>query len=718
MSNKLFTYLLLCILQEENPFVPYDVPAQNLLRFNRFLLNPTFSTVREDKSYFNLFHRNQSVSFDDNNQTYFLSYSGRINDRTGLGLSLYTQTEGTITNFGVLANYAYGVKLSDKSNFTFGANVSYYNSGFDSNRANPVDSDPLLNSFQNSALLSFQPGFNISYGPFDFGVFAENLFDYNLRTSESITDFSEKTYSAHLQYTHAFENGAGILENGRLLPLARVRSVGQDDLVLGGSLILDLPKIGWLQAGYDNFFGASAGIGFNLNQRLSLGYTMERGVSNNFDNFGVTHEISFAYSLTPNLTEDRVLLEDDLDETVVQDAIEEEDALAENDNEEVKRLKEKIAENDAIIAELMFRQDSLESNRQKDLEKRFDMIMRMVRRETNGERPDLEERVKKTYFVNNDKGLSSTYKPIEPTLEVVQSKLDPTAKTNTLASNKITNDTLENLAFIPTSIKKKSSVKPLTEPKVSKKPITKVTKDIIPNTPSLAKVAKRNNVKSKVFKDLQGVSEGYYVVVNVYKGDRYMKKFIADLQEKGVEADYFINPKNGLRYVYLKRFDKWQTALAAYKSNIDGTYQEDKWIMNVDNSALYTDKAYVNNTKKLREKASKYDTSVLQKNVVKQDKLAAKAPTTKGYNISGVPNGYYIIANVFANPKNANRFVKLLNNQGLSASYFINPKNNYRYVYLKKHQSWNNALQSYYTKLNDAYTDEMWIMRITPNQLA
>ena len=59
--------------EEEVPFIAYDVPTQNLLKFNRFLLNPTFSTVREDKSYINLFHRNQSVSFEDTNQTYFLS---------------------------------------------------------------------------------------------------------------------------------------------------------------------------------------------------------------------------------------------------------------------------------------------------------------------------------------------------------------------------------------------------------------------------------------------------------------------------------------------------------------------------------------------------------------------------------------------------------------------------------------------------------------------
>ena len=273
MLKKVLPLLLISTLflgqafaQEESPAITYRAPAQNLLKFNRFLINPTFSTVREDKSYINLFHRNQSVSFDDNFQTYFLSYSGRIGDRSGVGASLFTQREGIFNNFGVLANYAYGVRLSEKSNFTFGANFSYYNSGLDQSRANLLDpNDPALGR-DNSALILFQPGFNISFGRFDFGGFAENLFDYNLKTSESNTDFNEKTYSAHLQYTHEFENAGGMFEQGRLMPLARVRKVGEENVSLGGGLIMDLPKLGWLQAGYDELFGASAGIGIQFEQ--------------------------------------------------------------------------------------------------------------------------------------------------------------------------------------------------------------------------------------------------------------------------------------------------------------------------------------------------------------------------------------------------------------------------------------------------------------------
>ncbi|MDH3795614.1 MAG: PorP/SprF family type IX secretion system membrane protein, partial [Flavobacteriaceae bacterium] len=572
--------------QEDNPFITYDVPSQNLLKFNRFLINPTFSTVREDKSYFNVLHRNQSVDFDDNNQAYFLSYSGRINDRTGLGLSLYTQREGTISNYGILANYAYGIKLSEKSNFTFGANLSYYSSGFDENRANPVEIDPLLGGLQDSSLFTFQPGFNVSYGAFDFGVFAENLFDYNLKSSESITEFQDKTFSSHLQYTHQFENGNGIFEQARLMPLARVRKVGEEDLVLGGALILDLPKLGWLQGGYDSFYGASAGMGFNLNKRLSIGYTMEKSLSNNFDNFGPTHEISFAYSFTPNLTEDRVLLEDQEDQLVSNE--EEHSEVFDDKNAEIEELKRRLSDNDAILAELMYRQDSLESienNREQDLERRFEMVMRMVRNETRGQRPDLEERAKELYFntQTDETAVAQNQRPVQTQSEEPE------------------NQDAEN------------------QPPVLRQDPTKATVTRDRNGVATTPVRKDPGVKSRKFNDLPGVEDGYYVVANVYKGPHYMNKFMDKLSNEGLQPDYIDNEKNGLKYVYIDRYNSWQEAVDAYKSGVNGTYNGDLWIMNVQNR--YTNEAYAANTEMVREKSAEYESDVLQQNVVVRDKV-------------------------------------------------------------------------------------------------
>lgn len=739
--------------QEDDPILPYRVAPQNLLKFNRFLINPTFTTVREDKSYINLLHRNQSVQFQDNDQTYFLSYSGRMGDRSGLGLSLYTQRLGPVQNIGVLANYAYGIKLSDKSNFTFGGNLAYYSTGLNRNDVDVIDpNDFRLNGTEDSNILSFQPGFNLSYGQFDFGVFAENLFDYNLKTSETLTEFSDKTYSAHLQYTHQFKNADGVLESARLMPLARVRlnTLNQsitdesNDYSLGGSLILDLPKLGWLQGGYDTFYGASAGAGFNINRRMSLGYTMEKGFGTDFNNLGLTHEISFAYSFTPNLTEDRVMLEAE-DELAENNELQV-DALAAN--EELEELKRKLAENEEVLAELMFRQDSLEANRQNDLERRFEMVMRMVRNETKGTRPDLEKRAEDLFktgkntqnnVVSNTRATDRTNASDYTSENQENSVAATTARENQKST--VQQDAVNTVNSRPTRIATAvvqdktntkdvpNSVASAREKKVLPTQRRSAIQSSDPSNTTTAiaaqdntqssdyiNAANRDVIKSRKFKNLEGVTDGYYVVANVYKGGKYMDKFMTSLNRKGFNSDFIDNPNNGLKYVYLERYDTWSEAAAAYKSNMNGSYTDDLWIMNVDNR--YTNERYASNVDKLQQKSSKYSTDVLEPKVVERDKITRSDLKSRVYKIDGIGQGYYIIANVFANPNNANRFVKLLNSYGLSASYFINPENNWRYVYLKRHESWNNALISYYSKLNDAYDDKMWIMRVRSEAIA
>ncbi len=707
--NNLFILSLLALIslttvnaQEADPILPLKVAPQNLLKFNRFLINPTFTTVREDNSYINFLHRNQSLQFDNNDQTYFVSYSGRIGDRNGLGLSLYSQQKGLVSNIGIMANYAYGLKLSDKSNFTFGANLAYYNTGFDINRASQLDpNDPLLNGTVDSNVLSFQPGFNLSYGQFDLGVYAENLFDYNIKTSEQLTSFEDKTYSGHLQYTHRFNNGSGILENARLMPLARVRLNAQDgpltadqqDLSFGGSLILDLPKLGWLQGGYDSFYGASAGAGFNLNKRLSLGYSMEKGFGTDFSNLGITHELSFAYSFSPNLTEDRVMFEDNPDEIVSGETLLE-NSIAEN--EELEKLKKRLAENEEVLAELIHQQDSLEASRQKDLERRFQMVMRMVQNETKGQRPDLEKRAENLFKKGFDTEIETNNPP-----------------TNTAIAGSQVPDELQENSF---SLNKKPvrRSKTTSNQENSSTSLPEIAQDQTAVTST--NLSKADAIKSRKFRNLEGTQEGYYVVANVYKGGKYMDMFIDALNDKGFKADYIDNQNNGMKYVYLERYDTWQQAADAYQSKMNGQYDDDLWIMNVDNR--YTNEAYASNVTQLERRSKKYAESNSSKTEIARDKVASTNIVPKTYNFDGIGQGYYIIANVFAKPKNANRFVKLLNSYGLSASYFINPENNWRYVYLKRHESWSNALISYYSRLNDSYNDPMWIMRIKQTSIA
>lgn len=513
--------------QEENPYVTYEVPFQNLLKFNRFLVNPTFSAVRESRSYLNFFHRSQAATFNDNKQDYFLSYSGRINEKTGLGFSLYNQQEGVISNLGAMANYAYGVRLSEKSYLTLGINVPYYQSTFDSSRAVTTQEDPMLNELEDSSIIAMQPGVNLSVGKFDVGVFAENLMDFNLNSGQMLTAMDEKTYSGHLQYTETLENGSGILEDARIMPLARLRKVGGETYSYGGGLIFDLPKLGWLQGGYDSFFGASVGTGFNLNKRLSFGYNIEKGLSDQMQNFGTTHEISLAFSFTP-LSREPVATTPKLSREVVQKEGEVNDdyqALLKR----LHQLENKYAEATLLLDELIFRQDSIEKARVADSERRFELVMRSVQRQADNQQAGAVP----TQLVSAGMGTAP-----------------PESYTISRSSRKI--ETIQ----------------------------TEVV-----TTTTTGQHPRFNDPKKLVVRKMIGtpdIMQGHYIVANVFKTEKYLNSFMNELQSKGLQVEYFKNPENGLNYVYLAHYDNTSQAVEAFQSGLGGKYDESLWIMHVE----------------------------------------------------------------------------------------------------------------------------------------
>lgn len=710
--------------QEDVPVASIDIPSQNLLKFNRFLINPTFSTVNEDNSYLNLYHRNQWVSFDDNYQTYLGSYSGRISDRSGIGLSIYHQKFGTIANFGAIANYAYGIRLSQKSNLTFGFNLSYYNSGVDKSNINPNQpNDPTIADLENGSLLTFQPGINLSIGSFDVGLYAEDAFDYNFKTSESLTEFEDKTFTAHLMYTNRFENGSGMLENARFSALSRARRMGDQDISFSGSLILDMPKLGWIQGGYDEFYGLAAGVGFNLTKRLSLGYTIEKGIRDQISNFGVTHEINFAYSFQAILSENRVyedLLEDEnllvLDEA--------QDTLSDKDKE-IARLQNLVDENNMIIDEMMFRQDSIEEARKIDLNRRFAHILT---------------------FINENKTNPNQNQVKKQVVDMLK-EIDEEVYAN--AQKRYDSDPI-HLKRGTASLKENKSIQsPNKRTRVSPKPVGK------------PRVGSGKVLTASTATTSTNVDEGAYVIANVYRGEKYMRLFMDELEKQNIKAGSFSH--NGLNYVYIQRYNSVGEARRNYKKDLE-SYNGDLWVLNIDNGNqgnlnTQPNSAYVNNSgtkKKPKSKPSKqnnstYSDSQLANNKPnvqsKDENEVTSTPHISGSNINENEyrqNGlsyclnryvdriinsdkhgysdteivknkkpssnkeYYIIANVFANDKNADRYIEELRDKGYDAKVFINPRNKYKYVYLRKFNDWSSALKSYKSNIN--FKSDIWIM--------
>ena len=561
-GRKNYLIILICLIigiqastgqEVQQTEISVNSTFHNQLFFNRFLINPTFSLVRENKSYINILHRNQYAGFEDNAQNYYLGFSNKMNERTALGMGVYGQWSGVMQEFGFNANYANMVKLGDKTSLTFGTNVSYHSGGIDRDRVVTAEEDPTLTETVRENRIGVHPGIALSVGRFDFGLYAQDLVQYNQTTNELITGFTDQNVKASVQYSHLFAAQAGLFEDARMMPLVQVGKNKFGEMTYIGSVLLDLPHYGWLQSTYDQTYGLSFGLGFNLSKQLSIGYLMEKNITDEAANLGWNHELSLAYTFKEDLSSSDFLISSadeskdaqidrivrNYEEQIAQLRAEQNAKQDKKDKKDKNKQYENTAlasqeetdanalamENRMILDELIWRQDSIEKARTAMYEKQFETIVRLLRKEIDVKTKDRFNRLTGVNF------------------ETATASLDD----NIYVSNK----------KVPTK----------TTPVTTKAPSRKDFKEI----------PIRNQNRS----DIIGVGSGYYLIVNVYSNKRYLNAFVNKLNNEGLNARQFYNRKNGLYYVYLADFKTKDEARLAMNSHLNGSYEDEKWILQI-----------------------------------------------------------------------------------------------------------------------------------------
>lgn len=648
----LFTGIVFADLQAQDaPVLTFTIPTQNTLLLNRFMMNPTFSVVRENDSYLTLYHRNQWIQFDDSPELYMLSYSGKHGERAGVGIGIYQQNLGIITSFGGVGNYAYQIPIREKIKLTLGFNIAYYNSGVDRNRAVTNEPDPAIMALRNNSILTVKPGLNITWGSFDFGVYAENFVDYDFKSSEMVQDYSQKTYTGHAMYHHQMQNQEGLFENGFFRLIARGKMNQTDDFVYGGSVITNFPNLGWVQAGIDDFFGVNIGVGAHFTKKLSLGYTYERVINDGLVNFGPTHEITLSYRFAGKESEEtynrksskkkptavvrkpKMLketeefeeeYEDDFAEEEYEDMAEEpiiiepapkkkksvlkkkkpSKAIAEVEEEEeydedetmksynkdieIEKLKMTLDENNLKLLEIIVKQDSLENMKKADFEKRIENMMQYIER--------LEVTIAEKDCNCDPK---TTVVTEEKTVETTTKTTVKNAETPVVKEDK--NDLISKLSAMKSSTKKEEIKLPSTknnskntdleskisklkkeEPKTNTNSKFSLTDEEIKEYYSRLTDKKRATAKKGNYLQVDNQEPGFYIISNVFSDPAFADDFINKLKKQGIKANYFINPKNNFRYVYLTKHSQWSEALISYYTNVDNTYFDEIWIMNIN----------------------------------------------------------------------------------------------------------------------------------------
>lgn len=125
---------------------------------------------------------------------------------------------------------------------------------------------------------------------------------------------------------------------------------------------------------------------------------------------------------------------------------------------------------------------------------------------------------------------------------------------------------------------------------IKKEPKKDPKKDVVTATNSSQK---NTTVASKRIEPIQSknvavpkVNNGNYLIANVFRIHSNAVNFVEKLKKLGIDANYFINPTNNYRYVYVSSFSSWNEAKEQYHSNLNNRYFGEMWIMTIHNDEI------------------------------------------------------------------------------------------------------------------------------------
>lgn len=598
--------LLVCyaaISQVKNKSTIVDWRQHNLTQYNKFLVNPTYSTVRNNHRAVSFWSRIQWTGVENSPQTYMLSYAGKVGENSGAGLGLYQQSLGLLVDSGLLVNYSYNVQIAQEVSLAFGVNTTLFRRGLDKNTANAADPDPAVLDNKDDFLLVFMPGLNVSIKNFDIGVYAENLFDYNFNDSNTLTDFSKKIFSGQLGYTKELEYANGMFLDARWRTMVYGKSLPSEDFQYGLNTMVDLPYTGWMQVGYNNAFGISGGIGVKVGEGISIGIVYENGTSKTNKAFGSTYEAIATIELGPrerrkNIidTDGRATVSKNVDQSNFVSSEDISRSRVNTVNEETQEDEQQSTLTDfdpqedqtnkyAVYASKDQDKESTQASEKSTIKEDQTSSYALIGPDQSENKSNKEEKNQNTNLGSEDKkseiaavdktAITNTDEDIQAENQASLQKGSEDISTDQLA--KVTeqtgnpqeisaNEMAEIEAAYQEFLKKSDSIAAGYSPREIDS--TAVTAEIFGTQSSY-----------KTLKAVHGVDKGFYLVLNVFSVKHYFEKFTADLRERGFEPKFFINPENNYYYVYLYKADRYIAIKNLQRNNVNNTYFEDKWVL-------------------------------------------------------------------------------------------------------------------------------------------
>ncbi|SKC83826.1 PorP/SprF family type IX secretion system membrane protein [Ohtaekwangia koreensis] len=288
---------ILLILIGLLPLSFLNVQAQQSLMYshyflNPFLYNPSFVAPNGYTEVY-LNYRNQWAGIEGAPTTGTVSIHVPLNYKAGVAFTAYQDKAGVLKTTTGLITFAYQVYLGNsiKEEHKIGFGIS---AGMTSNSINAGDAyanDPVTgttSSFEGQFGIHYQlKNFKLAFAiPRLFRTYVASEQDFNKVGIEQIkTTITSASYMIRFSSRVAFE------------PMVTYRTYENTVSQYEGLGVIHIDNIAWFGGSYRQDYGATAFIGFNIKDKVKLGYAYEFATSQ-INSFGDgTHEMQLVLRL-------------------------------------------------------------------------------------------------------------------------------------------------------------------------------------------------------------------------------------------------------------------------------------------------------------------------------------------------------------------------------------------------------------------------------------
>lgn len=286
--------------------LPSDYRQHNLNQFNASLFDPTFALDRNRPQSIALWTRWQWQTVDADPSTTFLNYTTNLNENSAIGVGFLQHNTGVYLQTGGVVNYVYAFDLGVNSKLAIGLNVMGYQ--------REIADDNFLSSGANDFIMQIAPGIRFMQNGFSLSLTSENFVAYNFNSERNESRANNKIIMGAIGYDFPITL-FGTEDESYLRPIFYIKDIPQMDSQIGFNASLTSQKF-WAQGGYNNFYGASVGLGGIFFKTLSLGVLMEFGLDQNVKekdpSFELVTAIRFGNKKEAELVEQEVVISPEL----------------------------------------------------------------------------------------------------------------------------------------------------------------------------------------------------------------------------------------------------------------------------------------------------------------------------------------------------------------------------------------------------------------------